>query len=178
VTRIAAFDLSLTRPAACVDGRLHVYETKKLRGHERLDAIRSWVDGFVWPEGSNMPAVDLVAIEGYSFGAKGRAFLSLAELGGIVRHGLWTRVIPYVEVPPSTVKTYATGKGNAGKDDVLAAAVRRGGDRFTGTSNDEADAFWVWALVMDLAGAPPIVLPQTHRRALDKLQLPPLGRAA
>lgn len=171
--KVAAFDLSLTRPAACVDGRLDVLETKKLRGHERLRSILEWMHGHVgWP----LRSVDLVAIEGYAFARPNQAH-QIGELGGLVRHRLWERGIPYLEVPPSSVKTYATGKGNAGKDDVLTAAIRRGGDLFTGSSNDEADAWWLWALASDLAGTPVVDLPLTHRRALDKLALP-AGAAA
>lgn len=172
--RIVAFDLSLTRPAVCDAGTLAVLETKKLRGHERLSFIADWV--FLHTRGvndgnDNITPVDFVAIEGYAYARANQAH-QIGELGGLVRHQLWAEGIPYIEVPPSSVKTYATGKGNAGKDDVLSAAHRRGGDLFTGTSNDEADAFWVWALAMDLAGEPVLTLPQTHRRALDKLQLP------
>lgn len=168
--RIAAFDLSLTRPAACVDGRLDVLETKKLRGHDRLETICGWV--YTHLRNDTMVDVDLVAIEGYSYGAKGRAFISLAELGGIVRHDLWDAGIPYLEVPPTVVKKYATGKGNANKDDVLTAAIRRGGSLFTGASNDEADAWWIWTLTCDLADQPPVDVPKIHRTALDKLALP------
>lgn len=166
--RVAAFDLSLTRPAVCVDGHLAVLETKKLRGHERLRTILDWVNGHVgWPQRD----VDLVAIEGYAYARANQAH-QIGELGGLVRHRLWERGAPYIVVPPASVKTYATGKGNAGKDDVLTAAIRRGGALFTGSSNDEADAWWVWALTMDLAGAPVVDVPKTHRRALDKLQMP------
>lgn len=48
------------------------------------------------------------------------------------RSGLWWLVVnrlagfqPVVEVAPGTLKKYATGKGNAGKDEMLAAAIRR-----------------------------------------------------
>lgn len=168
--RVAAFDLSLTRPAACVDGRLDVLETKKLRGHERIHAILEWVRGQTCHVSA--ASVDLVAIEGYSYSSQASRAHAAGELGGIVRHDLWTFYVPYLEVPPASVKTYATGKGNAGKDDVLTAAIRRGGELFTGSSNDEADAFFVWALTMDLAGSPVLTMPASHRRALDKLHLP------
>lgn len=162
--RIAAFDLSLTRPAACIDGQLGVFDTKKLGGHERLDAILAWTQ-------DQSIGCQLVAVEGYAYARPNQAH-QIGELGGLVRHAWWKWGRPYLDVPPSCVKCYATGKGNAGKDDVIAAAIRRGGDLFTGTSNDEADAFWLWALAMDLAGKPVLDLPLTHRRALDKLALP------
>ncbi|MFZ4843924.1 hypothetical protein [Mycetocola saprophilus] len=49
------------------------------------------------------------------------------------RSGLWWLVVStlilngnrVVEVPPSTAKKYATGKGNANKDEMIAALVKR-----------------------------------------------------
>ncbi len=56
------------------------------------------------------------------------------------RHG-----IPYSGVPVGTIKKHATGKGNASKDDVLAA-IRTAG--FVPTDDNEADALALlrWAL--------------------------------
>jgi Holliday junction resolvasome RuvABC endonuclease subunit len=48
------------------------------------------------------------------------------------RSGLWWLIVAYlhgthrtVEVTPGTLKKYAAGKGTAGKDEMLAAAIRR-----------------------------------------------------
>jgi crossover junction endodeoxyribonuclease RuvC len=75
-------------------------------------------------------------------------------------------------VPPATLKTYATGKGNASKDAVLAAVVKR----YPGwavTGNDVADAVVLMAMGARLLGHPlESSLPQSHLRALDKLTLP------
>jgi len=53
--------------------------------------------------------------------------------------------IPYQGVPVGTIKKHATGKGNAGKDDMIAAFVRRG---FTPVDDNEADALALlhWAI--------------------------------
>jgi Holliday junction resolvasome RuvABC endonuclease subunit len=48
------------------------------------------------------------------------------------RHG-----IPYQGVPVGTIKKHATGKGNAGKADVIAAMVAAG---FNPKDDNEADA--------------------------------------
>lgn len=45
--------------------------------------------------------------------------------------------IPYSGVPVGTIKKHATGKGNANKDAMIAAAVARG---FTPVDDNEADA--------------------------------------
>jgi Holliday junction resolvasome RuvABC endonuclease subunit len=53
--------------------------------------------------------------------------------------------IPYQGVPVGTIKKHATGKGNAGKDDMVAAACRRG---HSPTDDNEADALAIlhWAI--------------------------------
>ena len=53
--------------------------------------------------------------------------------------------IPYQGVPVATIKKHATGKGNAGKDEVIAAVRARG---FPVTDDNEADALALlhWAI--------------------------------
>lgn len=54
------------------------------------------------------------------------------------------RAIPYEGVPVGTIKRFATGKGNAGKDAVIAAIQARG---FAPADDNEADAIalLLWA---------------------------------
>ena len=53
--------------------------------------------------------------------------------------------IPYQGVPVGTIKKHATGKGNASKDEMIAAIIKRG---FTPSDDNEADALALlhWAL--------------------------------
>lgn len=53
--------------------------------------------------------------------------------------------IPYQGVPVGTIKKHATGKGNASKDDMIAAVVKRG---FAPGDDNEADALALlaWAI--------------------------------
>jgi len=44
-------------------------------------------------------------------------------------------------IPVGTVKKFATGKGNAGKDDMIAACVKKWG--YTPIDDNEADARWI-----------------------------------
>ena len=55
------------------------------------------------------------------------------------------RGIPYEGVPVGTIKRHATGKGNANKDVMMAAARARG---FSPADDNEADAIAIllWAL--------------------------------
>lgn len=78
-----------------------------------------------------------VAIEGYSFGSKnGRE--ALGELGGILRMALFNANREPLVVPPTSLKTFATGSGNAPKDQVMMQAYKRWGIE-TG-NNNECDA--------------------------------------
>lgn len=117
---------------------------------------------------------DLVVIEGYSFGARRQSHTrAIAELGGVVRLALWRAGRPYVDVPPATLKKLSTGRGNAPKEEVLAAAIRRLG--FEGHSKDEADALWLKVAALIHYGHPDAPdLPKTHLEGLGKVAWPEL----
>lgn len=57
-----------------------------------------------------------------------------------------SRQIPYQGVPVGTIKRHATGKGNAGKDLVIAAMRERG---FAVTDDNEADALALLHFAME-----------------------------
>jgi hypothetical protein len=109
---------------------------------------------------------DLVVIEGYSYGSPNAAH-PVGEMGGVVRLALWESGLPFEIVSPATIKAFACGKGNASKDDVLLAAVRRLG--YEGGSKDEADALWLYALTMHALGAPIVTVPAAHMKSLKAL---------
>lgn len=76
------------------------------------------------------------------------------------RSGLWWQIVGYlhpfnrvVEVSPSNLKKYATGKGNAGKDEMLAAAIHRYPDAGV-TNNNVADAAHLMAMGARHMGRP------------------------
>jgi crossover junction endodeoxyribonuclease RuvC len=118
---------------------------------------------------------DLVLIEGPAHGV-GR------QRGTWDRSGFWWYMvdwfachtqagIPVVEVPPATLKKYATGNGAAGKEAVLVAAVRRFPTVDVNT-NDEADALWLAAIGSQYVGQPIVELPKTHLAFLNKIRWP------
>lgn len=87
---------------------------------ERFDAIASWAI-------SNIPPDATVFIEGYAFAAKGVVF-NIAENTGVLKHKLYVRNKNTLNVvAPSAVKKYATGKGNAKKDQMHDAFVKEVG---------------------------------------------------
>src|SRR5690606_27950883 len=120
---------------------------------------------------------DLVVVEGPSHGH--------ARQGGQHdRAGLWWLIVealaavqevPVAEVPPATLKRYATGKGNADKDSVLLAVARRW-PHVEIVGNDTADALALAAMGADHLGQPIAAMPATHRAALDKVDWPEVWR--
>ena len=56
--------------------------------------------------------------------------------------------IPYQGIPVGTIKKHATGKGNAGKDEMVAAARARG---HAPTDDNEADAIALLYLAREMA---------------------------
>lgn len=114
---------------------------------------------------------DLVAVEGLAISRQTGQHLTRAGMWHLVMNGVDQRGIRWIEVTPTGLKKYATGKGNAGKDEVLAAAIRRFPEVEV-TGNDEADALWLAAIGADLLGEPMVVMPAVNRAALAKLFLP------
>jgi len=164
---VIGLDLSLTGTGiALADRTIHVQP--KCRGVERLAYIRREVLDIVSLYDSVIPEPLLVAIEGYAYSQANQAH-QMGELGGVIRLALFDADIPFTVVAPQTIKMYATGNGGAKEDAVLVEGVKRLGLEF---GNDEMDAAWLRALVMDKAGEPIVTVPESHRRALDKVELP------
>jgi Holliday junction resolvasome RuvABC endonuclease subunit len=81
---------------------------------------------------------NVIVMEGYSFGSMpGQS--RIHELGGIVRYHLAREQHNWLEVPPSTLKKFLTGKGNADKNVVLKEVYRRYGLDLN--DDNMADAF-------------------------------------
>jgi hypothetical protein len=65
---------------------------------------------------------DLVVIEGYAMGAKGLIF-NIAENTGVLKQILWEEKIPFITPAPTSVKKFATTKGNAKKEQMEEAFI-------------------------------------------------------
>jgi Holliday junction resolvasome RuvABC endonuclease subunit len=74
------------------------------------------------------------------------------------------------------VKKYLTGKGTAGKDEVMMAVARRFA-WFDG-DNNEADALGLAAATADHYGAPMVAMPALNRTALAAVTWPEFGTGA
>lgn len=163
--RVLALDLSLTATGVAFPDGVTVTITTKDKGVERLATIREEVLACLG-DGDWRPTH--VAIEGPAFG-RANQMHALGQLAGVVYLALHEDGFDPVIVPPSSLKKYATGKGNAAKPEVLAAAIRR--LDYDGHDDNEADALWLRALVMDALGHPVVDVPATHRAALAKVDV-------
>lgn len=119
-----------------VRARLTRYEALAAEIFTRIDSIEA------------RPSI--VLLEGYSYASSGSTVI-LGEFGGVLRLLLVRSGLRVVDVPPSTLKRWATGKGNAGKAAVVSALTKRYGRTFE--TDNEADAFGLAVIALQLTGA-------------------------
>lgn len=169
--RVAALDLSLTGTGYSFSGPDDdeytgtITPPAKLRGGARLDHIITVIDTVAFRLWGDLPPTHVI-VEDLPIHAKSAGLT--AQVHGAFHFWSGRRGWPVAMlVPPATLKTYATGKGNADKVQMVVAARDRLG--YEGTNDNEADAMWLNALAYHLAGQPIVDLPRTHLRALAKL---------
>lgn len=161
---VVGLDLSLTSTGLCADGQAMTINTS-VKGVERLRSIAREVMLRVMPLHS--PAV---CIEGYSFGSRNSQAHAIGELGGVIRLNLWELDIPYVEIPPTCRAKFATGKGNAAKNEVVSAISARTGIVWSGKGADDmCDAWILEEMGRCYFGLERFDWPQINRSALDKV---------
>lgn len=173
--RVVGVDLGLGQTGvATVDGTVLLRPGRRT-GPDRLCWLRDAVLDIALGFGGRLGHDVLVAVEGYSYGSKGRSVFDIGELGGVVRAALWDAGASLLVVPPSTVKKYATGSGTKAKEFVWEACRKRAGEEVV--SLDEADAWWIRQIGLRLVepDAPDLVyVPDAHVAAL--VGLPPIVR--
>lgn len=167
---IVGLDLSLTSTGySCGDDRRTI--TTKNKGPARLHDISLQLADLLI-ELTN-PAV---MIEGYSFASRNSQAHAIGELGGVIRLTLWNLRIPYVEIPPTCRAKFATGKGNAGKGEVMSAISARTGIVWSGAGADDiCDAFILEEMGLTQQHQPRYTWPSTHIDALKKVDWTPLN---
>jgi len=90
--------------------------------------------------------VECVAIEGYAYGIRrSRSLTGLGELGGIIRRNILNLGIKIIEVMPTQIKKFATGKGRCPKDVVYHFVCKKWGIEFDSIAladrGDAAESF-------------------------------------
>ena len=82
---------------------------------ERHELLSKWAMEIV--NGSQAWLTTAVFIEGYAFATSGKSHVrSIAENTGLLKHKMHKAKQPFTSVPPTVIKKYATGKGNANKE--------------------------------------------------------------
>jgi Holliday junction resolvasome RuvABC endonuclease subunit len=112
---------------------------------------------------------ELVVLEGFINRSLSAGVTGMVQ--GAVRAALHRDGLKYAVLAPSSLKLYATGKGNASKTDMAVAAFKRFGLEFK--DDNACDSYWLWHAGMDVLGVAPVVLPQAQRAALLKMEMNP-----
>lgn len=115
------------------------------RGAQRLYDIDSWLCGKLTEVNKNGNKIINIAMEGTVL--QSQAASVLGELAGVTKLALFTffdaKVKPNcafpLQVPPMTLKKYATGKGTAKKQEMLLQIYKRWGVEFN--DDNAADAY-------------------------------------
>ena len=145
--KIAGIDYSLTSPAICVykeeDGgyfdfdRCMLYYLSNNKRQQQL-AAGCGVSNLIaepYPEWnceeerheklaswaySRVQGCDVVYLEGYAYGVTSNR-APIYENTAILKHKMWKNKVPFKMYPPTVIKKFATGKGNANKEQMYEA---------------------------------------------------------
>jgi Holliday junction resolvasome RuvABC endonuclease subunit len=166
---LLALDLSLVSTGFCSDKKMGIIATAE-KGPKRLDLISSAISDIVKEE-----EISVVIIEGYSFASRSGQAFSIGELGGVVRTTLYRMGIPFIEIPPTCRAKFATGKGNASKNEVVSSISAKTGIIFRNPgADDQCDAWILLEMAKTYLGVSSIDWPKVNKDALDKVDWSPL----
>src|SRR5579872_1191573 len=167
-------DYSMTCPAACAysPGRVEFWFAHESKYDVLLDNVATAyiaMDDTVSKRAATLAAacclwlqqfsVTQVGLEDYAFAATGRVF-HIGENTGILKHFLDNESLAYTSYPPTVIKEFATGKGNADKPKMTAAfladypsahawiphlfpRLKSGASPAKSPLADLADAYWI-----------------------------------
>lgn len=93
---------------------------------------------------------DVICIEGFSYGSKGRGISFQFGLGHSIRNALFQKGISYIDISPGQLKKFATGKGNTSKDNMILPIYKRWG--YEHDSDNVRDAYILAQIARGLHG--------------------------
>jgi Holliday junction resolvasome RuvABC endonuclease subunit len=109
--------------------------TGKLAGVGRLAHVRDALRTVLAAE----PTIKFAALEGYAYDVGvGRVF-ELGEVGAVVKLALHDAGIPFLIVPPASLKLFVAGNGQANKEQMQQAVLKKW--QYATAQDDECDAY-------------------------------------
>jgi Holliday junction resolvasome RuvABC endonuclease subunit len=161
VSAVIGLDLSLTATGVCLTDGSTMTIMPSAASDARLALIRDEV--VLIAKGAHLAVLEDLPTHARMAGISGM-------VQGAVRVALQDLGVPYVTVPPATLKKYATGSGVATKTAMAIAALKRCSREFA--NDNECDAFWLRAMGMDALGWKLADLPQNQREQLTRVSWP------
>lgn len=119
---------------------------------------------------AELAGAELVVIEQPAFSRQNGHAHDRSGLWWLIVTGLHVWGCPVAEVPPTTLKRYATGKGNANKGAMIEAATRRFPGIDTAGDDNRCDALWLAAMGHDHLACPLTTMPAAHRSSLEAVR--------
>lgn len=144
--RYVGLDLSTKTGLVILDESGQVIKAEEITTKEKNDPQRMII--LTEKIMSNLKDDDVIAIEGFSYGSRGRGISFQFGYGYAVRIALFTANKPFSIVTPSQVKKYATGKGNSSKDNMILPIFKKWG--FEHDSDNVRDAYVLAKIAFDL----------------------------
>ena len=89
---------------------------------ERFDNLSCWALTIM-----NDKGVRNAGLEGYSYGSSGSRLFEIGENTGLLKFKMWSHDINFEVYAPTSIKKFACGKGNAGKDKMWDAFIEETG---------------------------------------------------
>jgi Holliday junction resolvasome RuvABC endonuclease subunit len=165
---VLGLDLSLTAPGFAFSDRAsgmisRNYTHEKIAGDLRLNATRDVVRHIV----KHTP-IALAVIEAPAYAANGMFQMGLVH--SAARVVLNDYQVPYATVSPGTLKQFATGWGNADKEQMIAAVTAVTG--VVPGDDNQADAWWLRAMGLAALGHPNIEMNDARRQRIASCEWP------
>jgi len=141
--RVMGLDLSLCNTGVVIleseDWRILQAVTIKSKPQEN-ETQRIVTLGGTILQGTQKFLPGLTVIEGPAFGMKNtNCIWQLGELAGVVKQYLYLYEFKFVIIPPTQLKKFITGKGNAKKDQMMLAVYKKYGVEFA--DDHQCDAY-------------------------------------
>lgn len=135
--RFVGLDLSTKTGLVIIDESGNVLTEKEITSKVKEDPQRM-ID-LTEQVLSHLEKDDVIAIEGFSYGSRGRGVAFQYGYGYLVQISLYKNDFNYLIVTPSQVKKFATGLGNASKESMILPIYKRWG--YEHESDNVRDAF-------------------------------------